>query len=149
MTRIEKIELAISKGITYDHITGKIYGVKGTEITRKTREGYIRIGMKYKNKSYEVSGHQFAYYVMYNKCVDYIDHINQDKSDNRISNLRSVTNQENMFNTNAKGYYYNSRDKVFMAYIKINGKGKHLGTFRDENEARQAYLDAKKIYHKI
>ena len=33
--------------------------------------------------------------------------------------------------------------------IRLNGKDIHLGLFTDESEARQAYLDAKKIYHII
>ena len=40
-----------------------------------------------------------------------IDHENKNRSDNRIINLRNVTQQENCFNTNAKGYYWCKRDK--------------------------------------
>jgi hypothetical protein len=35
MTRLEKIQLAIEKGFTYDEVTGKIYGIYGKEITHE------------------------------------------------------------------------------------------------------------------
>jgi hypothetical protein len=61
-----------------------------------------------------------------------------------------VTNQQNHFNeTKAKGYCWHKPAKKWMAYIRLNGKGKNLGYYDTEDEARQAYLDAKKIYHII
>jgi hypothetical protein len=151
MTRLEKILLAIEKGITCDPITGKVYGVRGKEILRKSK-GYIDISVvdedfKYNNKMYHLAGHHFIYYSVHKKVVDYIDHINGIRDDNRIDNLRSVTNQQNAFNTKAKGYYRH-RNK-WMAYIALNGKMKNLGCFDTEQEAHGAYLDAKEIYHII
>jgi len=78
-----------------------------------------------------------------------VDHINQDKSDNRLENLRWVTTQENSFNTRAKGYHYNKQYKKFQAGIGINGKIKYLGCHDTEDEARAAYLAAKAVYHVI
>ena len=76
-----------------------------------------------------------------------VDHIDKNKMNNNLSNLRMLTHQENTFNTNAKGYYFNKSAKKFLAKICINGKKIHLGYFDTEAEARQAYLDAKAIYH--
>jgi hypothetical protein len=79
-----------------------------------------------------------------------VDHIDGCRINNQISNLRMVTHQQNHFNrTTAKGYIWNKRDKKWQAYIKINGKQKHLGYFDTEAEARDAYLTAKKILHII
>ena len=64
-----------------------------------------------------------------------------------MNNLRIVSHQENQFNTNAKGYFKNG--KKFQAYIKLNKQQIHLGTFSTEEEARNSYLEAKKIYHII
>jgi hypothetical protein len=147
MTREEKIKLAISKGYTYDENTGKIYGVKGLEITRK-KDGYITTNIKYKNKSYELKLHQLAYYIKYNKIVEQIDHIDGNRSNNKIDNLREVTHQQNAFNrTTTKGYYPGKNN--FKAHICINNKQIYLGTYNTEEEARKAYLDAKNIYHII
>ena len=78
-----------------------------------------------------------------------IDHRNGIKTDNRISNLRNVSHQHNGFNTNCKGYYYDKQAKKYRAYIKLNGKSKHLGSFENEEDAHQAYLKAKPKYHVI
>jgi len=78
-----------------------------------------------------------------------IDHINRVPDDNRIENLRLVTPDENKFNTNAKGYNWNKRNKKWQARIKINKKSKSLGHFNNEEDARQAYLKAKKEHHII
>ena len=79
-----------------------------------------------------------------------IDHINGKRDDNNIANLRLVTHQENHFNElKAKGCYFNKRANKWAAQIKANGKAKHLGYFQTEDKAREAYLNAKEIYHII
>ena len=74
-----------------------------------------------------------------------VDHINRIKTDNRLENLHYVTSCENQWNRyfveNAKGYYRH-RNK-WMAKICINGKVKYLGVFDNEEDARQAYLEAR------
>jgi len=79
-----------------------------------------------------------------------IDHINGHKDDNHITNLRNVNHQQNHFNqTKAKGYCWNKKLKKWMAQIQLNGKTIYLGLFVLEADARNAYLEAKKIYHII
>jgi len=79
-----------------------------------------------------------------------IDHINGNTTDNHIKNLRNVTQQHNCFNyTKAKGYYWNKQLKKWKAQIQLNGKNIYLGLFDLKEDARNAYLEAKKIYHII
>lgn len=76
----------------------------------------------------------------------YIDHINRDKLDNRKSNLRVVTNSQNMLNTGMysnntsghKGVTYSSRDKRWIAQVKINYKNIILGRFNNIDDAIRA-----------
>lgn len=71
-----------------------------------------------------------------------IDHINRNPLDDRLSNLRLVTNEVNSWNkglnsnntSGAKGVYLNSRGK-YIANIHIKGKTKYLGTFSTLEEA--------------
>ena len=77
-----------------------------------------------------------------------IDHIDRNRINNHINNLRIVTPQQNCFNRNAKGYYLDKHNK-YVAQIKLNRKIKHLGYYDTEEEAHNAYLEAKKIYHII
>jgi hypothetical protein len=147
----DKIKLAIERGMTYDPITGNIYGSSGKLITSKCKKGYIYPGVWFENKTYRFFAHIFAWYVTYSKMPDnQIDHINGVRDDNRIINLRDVTNQQNQQNqTKAKGYYWVEHMKKWRAMIGVDEKRIHLGYFDTEEEARQAYLDAKKIYHII
>jgi len=77
-----------------------------------------------------------------------IDHINGIRHDNRRSNLRIVTTQENRHNQrSAKGYYWNTRNRRYTAQIVLNKKQIYLGSYNTEDEARAAYLEAKQKYH--
>jgi hypothetical protein len=149
MTREDKCKLAIEKGYTYDEVTGKIYGVRGKEITR-IKDGYIRTSVFIDGKYHNLYGHQLAYYIKYGKVVDCIDHIDGDRSNNRIVNLREVTKQQNLFNNHiAKGYSFNKRANKYKSQIYLNRKNIYLGLFNTEEEARNSYLDAKEKYHLI
>lgn len=77
------------------------------------------------------------------------DHRDRDGLNNQKHNLRIVTHQQNGFNRNAKGCYFIKRNKKWRAKIMLNSKRIHLGYFKTESEARQAYLKAKEIYHII
>lgn len=78
----------------------------------------------------------------------HIDHIDGNRSNNHPSNLREVTQQENNHNQRtAKGYYFDKRTQKYKAQIKVDGKVISLGSYLIEQDARNAYLSAKKIYH--
>jgi hypothetical protein len=81
-----------------------------------------------------------------------IDHINNNKLDNRVENLQIVTHRYNVYKTQGKysSQYkgvcvclYKGRKK-WRAQIKISGKRTHLGYFTDEYEAHLAYQNALK-----
>jgi len=124
----------------------------------KKHNGYIQIKLKNKKKERRTFRlHRILYYAfnmerfnIYDTSTDnLIDHINCNPLDNRISNLRNVTQQHNQFNTKAKGYYFRKDINKYKAQIKIDGKVKYLGYFNTKWEARICYLLHKKYYHKI
>ena len=84
-----------------------------------------------------------------NSQSNWIDHENKDNLNNNIENLRVVTSQENQWNTKAKGYYWDKEKQKWRAQIMVSGKNKFLGYFVLEEDARQSYLEAKKILHII
>jgi hypothetical protein len=112
-------------------------------------KGYVKIMLNY--KSYKV--HRIIGMVYLGLDINdpnkQIDHINRCKTNNNVNNLQIVTNSENHFNKEAKGYSWNIRNKKWMAYISVNKKRKHLGYFDNEEDARNAYLEAKAKYHVI
>jgi hypothetical protein len=77
------------------------------------------------------------------------DHIDDNSLNNRLSNLRSVTIQENLFNQpRAKGYIKLGENR-FRACIMLNQKYIHIGIFKTAIEARAAYIKAKLELHII
>src|SRR5438128_2871414 len=71
------------------------------------------------------------------------DHINLNSLDNRKENLRICTNQQNNWNkpagirnkTGIVGVHFAKHCNRWCAQIKINGKTKHLGIFKDIQDA--------------
>lgn len=77
-----------------------------------------------------------------------IDHIDGNKINNDISNLRLVTNSENMLNRythrsgRLPGCYFHKPSKRWKAQILYGKCKKHLGYFNTEEEAHEAYIKA-------
>jgi hypothetical protein len=140
MTRLEKAEYLRSQGYTYDPKTGNIYNPKGKIIKAKNTHGYIYIKIK---RKYNALGHHFGWYMTYgNVDFEMLDHLNRDRADNKLSNLRIVDNQTNSSNQFGKGY--SKSGYKWKSYITINYKQKHLGVFETQEEAHQAYIEEKK-----
>jgi hypothetical protein len=145
MNKLERFEYCKKIGWTCDK--GKVFNKKGREIGTIANRGYYQSTIRVDKKKYHTLLHQYIFYYFNNKIVDFIDHIDRNKLNNNIENLREVTQQKNTFNRNAKGY--SKMGNKFRSYIMLNGKQIHLGLFETEQEAAQAYNDAKIIYHKI
>jgi hypothetical protein len=150
MNRLQKCELAIKKGFTYNPIDGSIKNPSGYVSKAKTINGYIKISIWFDKKNHSLLGHQFAWYIQKKEIVYCIDHINRDKTDNSIKNLRSVTKSQNAYNMkNVKGYTFCKRSKKYIAIIMVNYKKKHLGVFDNKEDAAKCYIENKNKYHLI
>ena len=112
--------------------------------------GYRLVGINKKDYSY----HRVVYFLhnqewdIHDSCRDNsIDHIDRNKLNNSIENLRVVTHQQNAWNRDVKGYSFIKASGKYQAQIRVDGKKKYLGMFVREDDARDAYQNAKKIYH--
>ena len=139
------------------------YFVKGTDIVSQkwgkfrilkqaiTSHGYFVVGLLDPNGKQKIKKvHRLlaqAYLSDYSEDLD-VDHIDRCRSNNSISNLRMVTRSENHQNrSGVKGYCFDKAIGKWKSLIYFNKKLKHIGYYDTEQEAHQAYLDAKKIHH--
>lgn len=114
--------------------------------SKDVTNGYLRICVTLNGHRFMVRAHRLAWFIM-NGCIpSCTDHINGDRSDNRIENLRSVSRFENGRNmgiakNNKSGFvgvnYCNTRQKWVAKGFK-DGKRKHLGYFESAKEAAAA-----------
>ena len=79
----------------------------------------------------------------------FIDHIDNNRANNDILNLRLCTTQENAFNrgkqsnnkSGYKGVCWHKQKAKWVAQIKIDGRNKFLGFFVDPTEAYEKYCE--------
>ena len=94
--------------------------------------------------------HRLAWFLVHGTWpLEQIDHINQDKGDNRIANLRAATQSQNRANSKVpvtsisgiKGVG-KTRYSTWKARIRVEGKLIDLGSFKTVEEASAAYWTA-------
>jgi len=84
-----------------------------------------------------------------------IDHIDENKANNNVKNLRWATNRENEYNkgkridnkSGFKGVSFNKETKKYRARININDKRKHLGYYETAEQASKVYEAKAKELH--
>lgn len=115
------------------------------------RDEYVVIGID--GRDYRA--HRLAWLYVYGEWpAGRIDHINLNRSDNRMANLRLCTHSQNLANTRArrtnssgyKGVYFHTGAKRWQAKIKVNYRTKHLGFFDTREEAAEAYRKGAELY---
>ena len=122
-------------------------------LTSKDGGGYYKVKVGGKTKRW----HRLVYEFFNGEIPSnlQVDHFNNIRTDNRISNLKLKTHKDNtrcslMQSNNTSGHpgvYWNKANKKWRAYIRINGKSKHLGNFDSPEVAYEAYLQAKIKFH--
>lgn len=151
----------LKRHLHYDPETGqftrliKLRGIKsGNGYVHST--GYVRVcvlGRKY-------PAHRLAWLYVYGDWPKtMLDHINGDKADNRIANLReadvtlNAENQRRAMSSNLSGMLGvcivkdRKRKKPYQARLGVKGKSIYLGYYATPEEAHEAYKTAKRKYH--
>ena len=128
-------------------LTGGIRALSGTEAN-----GYIRSKVDGKLEY----NHRIAWAMYYQEQPpEFIDHIDRDKKNNSIVNLRRCTLSQNQANrnlssNNTSGFtgvsFLKNRNK-FKSTIYKDSKPIYLGLFSTAADASEAYIKAKGIYH--
>ena len=159
--------IEITDGLWYEEATGIPWSTKRSlgvgkgwatdgelkQFTNKNTNGYYQVSVEGRTKCW----HRVVY-EHFNGPIPkgkQVDHINNIRTDNRITNLQLLSAADNTrsclkYKTNTSGHpgvcWFKSRQK-WQARIKINGKSKFLGYFDDKLAAAEAYKKAKIKYH--
>ena len=149
----------VKRQFSYDPNTGVITrlvdranGKAGPVVSSPDNRGYLRIRCGDRR---QIAQHRIAWLLMTGHWpTEEIDHINGIRTDNRWSNLRSVSRVENQHNrklpTNNKsgvhGVCWHKSLGKWVAQIRLNEKIKHLGCFSSIDDAIEARKIAEKKY---
>lgn len=112
-------------------------GVKaGDSPGRVDKEGYLRITILGK----AFGAHRLAWLFWHGELPNPgIDHINGNRLDNRISNLRLASISQNNQNRKSVGATFNKKVGKWQAQIKKGDKSFYLGVFETKDEAIEVY----------
>lgn len=159
--------------LSYDPLTGRLeWKIRPLKYFKSERDWRtwnamyaLRTCFLYKMKNGYLAGrifdqnylaHRVIWAWVHGKWPDgLIDHINRDRANNRIENLREATHSENGRNResgkNATSRYlgvsWETRTSRWRAVIQVEGKHKEIGRFRCEVEAAKAYDKFATIHH--
>jgi hypothetical protein len=142
--------LEFKDGVLYNKITRNSRAVKG-QLAGAVSGKYRLICLH--GEPFLV--HRIAYYMVNGTCPDFIDHINGDRFDNRIENLRPATRSENACNiglkrtntSGVKGLSWAKKPQKWLACIKLNGKNKNLGYFESKELGAEFLELARELLH--
>jgi hypothetical protein len=150
----------IRAALRYEPDTGRFFWItppnktlaKGGEAGWPDSQGYRRI--RYKGRG--LRAHRLAWLMTYGEWPGHLDHINRNRADNRIANLRECSLAENRQNAglrsdNKTGYCgvrFDAKTGAYSASIGVGGKNRNLGkAFPTAEEAASAYAEAKRQLH--
>ena len=156
MTDVILTQYRLKSLLNYNPTTGIFTRVGNGNVAGSINsEGYRNVYVEHKL----YKAHRLSWLYVYGKWPkDQLDHINNNRADNRICNLRECNNRLNQQNlekskTNNKcgllGVFFCKRTQKYCASIRNYGKLKHLGYFEDKFVAHEAYLKAKADIHEF
>jgi hypothetical protein len=144
----------IKEKFSYDPLTGVIHAkyLNGKPVGSKAGNGYINLELQGK----KLLAHRVAWVIYYGDWPPgFVDHVNRDRSDNRIANLRQASRSQNHQNsgpksqnaTGFKGVSYRPRTDKYIAVIHRSNRQKYLGHFDTAEEAAAAYDREARVVH--
>lgn len=144
--------------LNYDSLTGLFtWKINKGRVKKGTEIKYINNNYKYVGINYKTYAlHRLAWLYVYGYFPKEIDHINGNKSDNRIDNLRECTRQQNCQNridtknksSFIRNVHWHKLAKKWQVRVQIKNKRLCLGLFDDLELAELVAEEARNKYHK-
>lgn len=145
--------------LLYDGQTGDFYWKRSQGTARKgNRAGYLKRSDGYWRITIDkvtYLAHRLAWFYTYSIWPqDQLDHMDADKQNNRIANIRPSNHTLNQHNAHRRrdnksgksGVCWVRSQQKWRAYIRVNGKYIHLGVFANKQDAIMKRLAAERIY---
>lgn len=150
-------DLWLRARFSYEPTTGLLRNTFTKKVTGYVnRRGYVMVGASLPSGRRVLQAHRLAWFLHYGEWPSTeIDHVDQNKSNNSIDNLRLSSRGQNQVNIDKnatyagrrtssryKGVRWHKRDARWFATICFERKNIYLGDFHDEVEAALAYNEA-------
>ncbi len=117
------------------------------------KRGYWQI--QFDGKKYQL--HRVIFFLHNGYLPDELDHIDNNRSNNKIENLRPATRSENLKNTllrcdNSSGHknvQFHAPTSKWKVSLRVNGKKKHIGLYDDIEIAALVADEARKLHNGV
>jgi len=151
--------------LRYDEATGKFFWIKvpkrinnkrlcfpGKEAGSLHHSGYTKIILM----GQFVLAHRLAWALFFGDIPNEIDHVNGDRNDNRLCNLRAATRSQNMHNvktkrtssSGVKNVQWDESSSKWRVRVRVNGVRHHVGRFSGIEQAKFAAKKFMDEWHK-
>jgi len=143
----EFIDIKDYEGLYKINKKGEILGVKYNKILKpEMHKGYLRVNLSKNGKTKHFFIHRLLgiHFIDNPDNLPEIDHINRNKLNNNIENLRWCTHSDNNKNKNIKGYinkHFNKQERIYYSvYVRCKYKA-NFKTYDEASEFLKKYLE--------
>ena len=142
----------------FEYKDGELYWKKkgfsrtiGKKVGNFDKYGYLRMHYRYKT----VFIHRLVFLMHHGYLPKILDHIDGNKTNNKIENLREANLFQNSANskipktntTGVKGVSWRKREQRYFAVCRVNGKQHEIGRFQVLDDAAKAVKEFREKHH--
>ena len=108
-----------------------------------SKNGYVQVRINQKL----LYAHRVVFFIHYGYWPKEVDHINRNKTDNRVKNLRACTRSNNTRNSPSKNFYIDKRNGNYRVRLFFDGKQLSFGSYSEFEFAELVAKEAREKYY--